>query len=511
MKSQYTQDVEFNSRFGALQTPVHLFTAAILCGYNNIDVTSAFRYLDLACGNGHTLILLADAYPLAEFVGIDINPAHIEKANANAKRAGLGNVTFVQGDVVDISSEDYQPFDICAVSGVFSWLDDNRQKSLLNFAYEVVKKGGLFYLDYSAQPGMSQNATLYKMIQLMSKQHHGNSADKLQDSVTQLEQLRQAGSMFFKKNKGASDRLSSILENPASDEAHEVLNLQQHGLWSHDVIQTLNHHDFHYLGNIGLHHNVKAFSQHIALPENIETLPLSNQELLKDIAWNVHQRKDLYIKDSNFTPVSVLDSLADVSFYISPGALHEQQIEFIRKQYPGATHILRSNIERLQQIQHVGTFGHLIDEYKKAGMDPNDIQEFIRQLLATRIISIAVLPINLQIFNDQADIYLPSTLNQLILEEDIHLEHARPFVSPVVGSKLSLPIKDRLYLWAVVKNEVGSAWDAMGELTKIFQGPTGQHLNKTEFVKIIEQNLPTFKQKIVPELMRLRILAQSTD
>lgn len=506
MKSQYTQDVEFNSGFGSLQTPIHLFTAAILCGYNQLDVTRPFRYLDLACGNGHTLTLLADAYPQADFVGIDINPTHIEKANLIAERASLTNVTFIQGDVVDLNSSNYQPFDICAVSGVFSWLDEYRQKSLLSFVHDIVRKGGLFYLDYSAQPGMSQNATLYKMIQLMSNQQKGNSAEKLRSSVVQLDLLRQSGAMFFKQNSGANDRLSIILENPASDEAHEVLNLQQNGLWSHDVIQSLAQHTFDYLGDIGLHHNVKAFSQHIALPADIENLPVANQQLLKDVAWNVHQRKDLYIKDLDFMPVSLLDALADKYFYISPGALHEQQIAFIRKQYPGATHILRSNIERLQKAQHKVTFDDLISVYRNAGLAIDYIEELFCQLLATRIISIAVIPPNLEESLSKTNFYLPSKLNQLILEDDIHIEHARPFVSPVVGSRLLLPLKDRLYLWAIVKGDIGEAWDNMGDLTKIFQGPTGKQIDKAEFIHIIEQSLPVFREKIVPELVKLRIL-----
>jgi ubiquinone/menaquinone biosynthesis C-methylase UbiE len=509
MKSQYTQDVEFNSGFGSLQTPIHLFTAAVLCGYNKVDVTEPFRYLDLACGNGHTLTLLADAYPHAEFIGIDINPAHIEKAKLIAKRAGLNNVTFIQGDVVDIGAEDYQPFDVCAASGVFSWLDEERQKKLLTFAHNVVRKGGLFYLDYSSQPGMSQNATLYKMIQLMSKQQKGNSAEKLRSSVLQLDKIRQGGGMFFKQNSGANDRFSTILDNPASDEAHEVLNLQQNGLWSHDVIQALAQHQFNYLGDIGLHHNVKAFSEHIALPDNIETLSIANQQMLKDVAWNVHQRKDLYIHCSDFTPTPILDSLADKCFYISPGALHEQQIALIRKQYPGATHILRSNIERLQKVQHESTFAKLISVYKSAEMSIENIQELFCQLLATRIISIAVSPPNDTEVNNKTTFSLPSQLNQLILEDDIHLEHARPFISPVIGSRLSLPLKDRLYIWAIVKGDVGAAWDRMGELTKLFQGPTGKGINKTEFRQIIEKSLPAFKQKIVPELVRLGILQKS--
>jgi ubiquinone/menaquinone biosynthesis C-methylase UbiE len=506
MKSQYTQDVEFNSGFGALQTPVHLFTAAILCGYNKIDVTKPFRYLDLACGNGHTLTLLADAYPQAEFVGIDINPKHIEKATITAKKAGLHNVSFVQADIIDAQASDYKPFDICAVSGVFSWLDDERQKSLLRFVQASVVQGGFVYLDYSAQPGMSQNASLYKMIQLMSKQFSGDSAQRLHLAVTQLDQLRKAGSEFFKQNSGASARLSAILENPAADEAHEILNFQQQGLWSYDVIQSLAEYEFNYLGNIGLHHNVDAFSQHIPLPQKIDTLPVANQQMLKDIAWNVHQRKDLYVKALMTNPVSILESLANRYFYISPGALHEQQIASIRKQYPGATHIVRSNIERLQTLQHVETFANLISEYKKAGLSENDIEVFFCQLLATRIVSIAVVKPNAHLPVHKVNLSLPSTLNQLILEEDIHLEHARPFVSPVVGSRLSLPLKDRLYIWAIVKGEVGTAWDKMGDLTKIFQGPTGHQIDKAEFMNIIEQSLPAFRQKIAPELVRLRIL-----
>ena len=61
----------------------------------------------------------------------------------------------------------------------------------------------------------------------MSNQQKGNSAEKLRNSVIQLDLLRQSGAMFFKQNSGANDRLSVILENPASDEAHEVLNLQE--------------------------------------------------------------------------------------------------------------------------------------------------------------------------------------------------------------------------------------------------------------------------------------------
>lgn len=46
---------------------------------------------DVGSGNGQALIILAQAYPKATFVGFDNYPAAIATANANAKKAGVDN------------------------------------------------------------------------------------------------------------------------------------------------------------------------------------------------------------------------------------------------------------------------------------------------------------------------------------------------------------------------------------------------------------------------------------
>ena len=140
MSSQYTQDVEFNSGFGALQTPIHLYTAASLCGVSAAPVNRHFRYLDLACGNGLTLSLLADAYPFAEFVGIDINPDHINGARERARSAGLSNLQFIEADIADLVAEKFEAFDYCAISGVYSWLDTDRRRQTRQFARGVLDR-----------------------------------------------------------------------------------------------------------------------------------------------------------------------------------------------------------------------------------------------------------------------------------------------------------------------------------------------------------------------------------
>ena len=500
----YTQDVEFNSDFGALQTPVHICTAAMLCGYDGVEINGSFRYLDIACGNGHTLSILADAYPQAEFVGIDINPSHIAKANELARQVGLKNVRFIEGDIGQLKPSEFVPFDICAASGVYSWLDVQRQRQLIQFAQQVVRPGGLFYLDYSALPGGTQTSALYQMIQKLSGQFNGNSADKLTSASCVLSGIRDAGGQFFKQNEQANQRLSSILANPAEDEAHEVLNMQPQGQWSADVISSLADHGFAFLGSAGLQHNLPELSAHLHIPKEAANFPIATQQLLQDVAWNVAQRKDIYIKGGAAEVKPLILSLQQYAFYIAPGALDDQKVAFILKQFPSAHLITRTNISRLSQGRHCRTFAELAMHFRNFALSDNKINILFSQLLATRIVSLAQsLPNE---YNQSVRLNMPSALNRIILEQDIHLEHCRPFSSQIIGSRLLLPIKDRLYLWAMVIGDVGVAWDRLGDLCNVFHGPTGEPLVKEEFVHIINKSLPAFKAKIVPELIRLGIL-----
>ncbi len=64
------------------------------------------RIADVACGAGWSSIALADAYPQATIVGVDIDAPSIEAARANAAEAGVGNrVAFSVGDAAELDGE----------------------------------------------------------------------------------------------------------------------------------------------------------------------------------------------------------------------------------------------------------------------------------------------------------------------------------------------------------------------------------------------------------------------
>ncbi len=53
---------------------------------------------DVGCGHGASTLMMAQAFPGSEFVGIDSSPVAIEAASLRAREHGLSNVRFVVGD-----------------------------------------------------------------------------------------------------------------------------------------------------------------------------------------------------------------------------------------------------------------------------------------------------------------------------------------------------------------------------------------------------------------------------
>jgi SAM-dependent methyltransferase len=62
------------------------------------------RVLDVGCGRGRALNLLAEAFPKSTFVGYDLSDDAIEFARAEAKRQGHDNAAFHARDVTDLDS-----------------------------------------------------------------------------------------------------------------------------------------------------------------------------------------------------------------------------------------------------------------------------------------------------------------------------------------------------------------------------------------------------------------------
>jgi SAM-dependent methyltransferase len=76
----------------------------------DLGITSGLKVLDLGCGDGTTA--LPSARLGADVVGVDIARNLVEAGNERAKREGLTNCTFQEGDATDLQGLDDDTFDL---------------------------------------------------------------------------------------------------------------------------------------------------------------------------------------------------------------------------------------------------------------------------------------------------------------------------------------------------------------------------------------------------------------
>jgi 2-polyprenyl-3-methyl-5-hydroxy-6-metoxy-1,4-benzoquinol methylase len=69
------------------------------------------RVADVGCGHGASTVLMAQAFPASEFVGVDYHESSIETARTRAQAAGISNVRF---EVADATSYDGGRYDLIA-------------------------------------------------------------------------------------------------------------------------------------------------------------------------------------------------------------------------------------------------------------------------------------------------------------------------------------------------------------------------------------------------------------
>ena len=100
------------------------------------------RVADVACGTGHAVVVLARAFPASTFVGYDLDDGAIARARAEARGAGLANVTFETCDAARLTVT--EPFDAVFVFDAIH--DQVDPAAVLSCIHAALAPGGAFLM-----------------------------------------------------------------------------------------------------------------------------------------------------------------------------------------------------------------------------------------------------------------------------------------------------------------------------------------------------------------------------
>jgi len=118
-------------------------TAERCCAFFRQHVQAGSRILDCGCGPGSITVGLAEWAPDGQTIGIDLGAEQLDGARALARDLGVENVTFRQGDILDLPFDD-DSFDVVFSQAVLYHVP-NTEKALAEIK-RVLRPGGLVAL-----------------------------------------------------------------------------------------------------------------------------------------------------------------------------------------------------------------------------------------------------------------------------------------------------------------------------------------------------------------------------
>lgn len=269
-----------------------------------------YRYLDLGCGQGFHLCLLAATNPQAEFVGIDFEPDFIAHAASLAASAGLTNVSFVRADFLDLAAAwptELGVFDYIALQGILSWISPELRSAVIQCVAHASKPGTTGSFGYNAPPGWLSSVPFQHVAHELGKGLDDEAA--LNGAITMFRRLRGANAQLFEQMSRFKEQLEQLAGQPRAYLAHEFLTDHWTPLWGSSVTRTLGHAGFTFVGSATI---AEALLPD-ALPAELRAIVAGQSDDLlrrdlQDIITMTQFRRDIFCRDPRRSDTADLDA-----------------------------------------------------------------------------------------------------------------------------------------------------------------------------------------------------------
>jgi ubiquinone/menaquinone biosynthesis C-methylase UbiE len=506
----YVTEVAYMPGFYEYMAPTALHYVAGLNGATPPSIQQPFRYLELGCGLGQTFTTLAAANPAGQFVGVDVNPAHIDSADKDIKAGGLTNASAVLSDFASLSP-DYGEFDFIGVHGVLSWVTPAVQHQLLNAVDRHLKPGGLLLVSYNALPGWAQLSPIREMIRQYAAKTSGSPLEKIAGALKYLEYVSGRKSEYFAKNDAARQHVQHLFKSDRRYLVHEYLNEHWRAFYFHEVAALCRPYGFQFAGTL------PAVTNHWAMcvaPELHDLFATAADratiETHKDFCANFMFRWDIYSKNALRTPTAVDRVRAGTDLYFS---LTELRVPYHVHLGCGAVEIKGPEYELLQLIltEKSRTLPELI---AAAGLPEAQWPTLVQALdrgVATGFVSISAAPIPAKQPINAATTYTFShAYNRAAAHKSAFSGEHAAVASPLTRTGHILKEFDAGIVTALVEHGPDNLPQAVARLMATKNRTLKQNgvpvTNPVAQNAIIQSACAEFFKKVLPELVQLNIL-----
>ncbi|WP_353931548.1 class I SAM-dependent methyltransferase [Okeanomitos corallinicola TIOX110] len=292
----YVSDVSYDYSFFPELSPISL-------AFNLLDARflppslDKITYCELGCGQGFTTNVLAAANPQSQFWGVDFNPTHAAEAQRLADAANLQNVHFSDQNFAEFLAADTPQFDFITLHGVYSWINDDNQRTVVDLLRQKLKFGGAVYLSHNTLPGWSAIMPLRELMVQYAGGSHDSSIQKVEKGLEFANHLQKLKARYFLENPLVKQDLAEMQEDSRNYLAHEYFNDNWRPLYHFEVAKQLAEAKLTFATSADIDdqfHDLKLDQDQLNLLA--ETTDITLRQTMRDFLFNTRFRRDIYIK-----------------------------------------------------------------------------------------------------------------------------------------------------------------------------------------------------------------------
>lgn len=335
-------------------SPAWLNYVAALSSVPAPNLSGRFTYLELGCGRGHSAIVHAGAFPLAEFHACDVNPAHRQAAEHRAAALGIHNIRFHEASFEDLLEEPLPSFDFIVLHGVYGWVPASDREAIRSLIRRRLSAGGLVYVSYNCLPGWASEVPIRRLLLELAPISSGDPLQRTRQALHSLARLSDSRLRYLDAHPGAAAAVRSCAGSPVEYIAHEFMSRAWEPFYCIDVADQMAEAGLRYAGSATLTDNHAGLLIDDSTAASIEGLTTERQRRLAfDFACNPHFRRDVFFRPSGTDTVcgtspriddAIIGALGDperidTTVRVPRGALHFQQnfIEAVRSLMAGGS------------------------------------------------------------------------------------------------------------------------------------------------------------------------------
>lgn len=511
----YVTDVAYLPGYYASMAPARIRYVATLHGIRPPEIAPGFRFLELGCGFGTTLLALAASNPPGEFTGVDFLPAHVEHMHGELAATGLENVRVLGTDFAGLPA-DIGRFDIIALHGVFSWVSPETRSCIFEIIRRHLAPGGIVEVTYNCMPGWASMLPVRSLIRHFAARAEGDSVARARAAVAAVAAVRAADIPLFHDQPLAAQLVDRLVAADPRYVAHEYLNEHWTAFDAAAVIGMFAELGLGHAGRMSFHHNHLALCVPPRFGPQFTGLDAAGIESLKDFYINTTFRWDLFSASprQDWTPAERA-AAADLWFRkASPRATLPHTVKFgtVEVGIAGPPHE-----ELLAVMGDRGwTLAELLDARELAAFTPASIIEAIDLGVATALFRVdggpVVDPIPRLDAVRAGSLTVPLPFNRHILRGTCFSNAKLGFASPLTGAAHELGDLHAVLLAELLEHGSDTLAPRLADRLiaadkHLRERETGRPItDRSELVVACQEICGDFLATVLPELLRQGIV-----